>query len=65
MGGARDPQTERILLKRHPKRDINKGPIGLQLMSTCKGTFFPFIAVLVEKYHLNSKQLEAVLRCNS
>jgi hypothetical protein len=41
MRGAREAQTERILAKMHPERDINKGPIGRHLMSASKGTLFP------------------------
>jgi hypothetical protein len=38
VAGAGEAQTERILSKRHPKRDINKGLVGRHLMPTCRGT---------------------------
>ena len=45
MARASEAHSARILSKRHPKRCMNKGLVGLHLMPTCKETFFPFIAV--------------------
>ena len=52
MGGAREAQTERILSKRHPKRDIDKGLEGRYLRSTSRGTLsLPAVVIIfLSKY---------------